>query len=340
MLTATDGNKVAAMGKEISKMGRLIELIEERSNICNVIEEGKAMLHEEKDEDMIALIGEDITSSQEKLDEVEEELIKSLIPRDEADDRPIILEIRAGTGGDEASLFAQEMFSMYEKYTKLQGWKWEQLSFSTTDIGGFKEAQALIQGDGVYHDLKFESGVHRVQRIPSNDKVIHTSAITVVVLPQAQELDVVIKNEDIKIDLYRSSGKGGQSVNTTDSAVRMTHIPTGVVVAMQDERSQVANRKKAMMVLRSRIYDYERKVKEAEERGIRQAVDGTGDRSDKIRTYNFPQDRCTDHRVGMTINGLDGLLKGEKLWEIIQHLQEDDRKSRLEFFMSKHATSL
>ena len=340
MLTATDGNKVAAMGKEISKMGRSIELIEERSNICNVIEEGKAMLHEEKDEDMIALIGEDITSSQEKLDEVEEELIKSLIPRDEADDRPIILEIRAGTGGDEASLFAQEMFSMYEKYTKLQGWKWEQLSFSTTDIGGFKEAQALIQGDGVYHDLKFESGVHRVQRIPSNDKVIHTSAITVVVLPQAQELDVVIKNEDIKIDLYRSSGKGGQSVNTTDSAVRMTHIPTGVVVAMQDERSQVANRKKAMMVLRSRIYDYERKVKEAEERGIRQAVDGTGDRSDKIRTYNFPQDRCTDHRVGMTINGLDGLLKGEKLWEIIQHLQEDDRKSRLEFFMSKHATSL
>ena len=337
MLTVTDGSKVATIGKEISKMGPLIELIEERTGICKNIKDCESLLDEESDEEMKTLIGEDITSSQEKLDQVEEKLIHALTPRDDADDRPVILEIRAGTGGDEASLFAHEIFTMYEKYSKLQGWKWEQLSFSTTDIGGFKEAQASVNGDGVYQDLKFESGVHRVQRVPSNDKVIHTSAITVVVLPQAEEFDVDIRNEDIKVDLYRSSGKGGQSVNTTDSAVRMTHLPTGVVVAMQDERSQIANRKKAMIVLRSRVYDYQRKIRDAEERGLRQSVDGSGDRSDKVRTYNFPQDRCTDHRVGITINGLDGLLKGEKLWEILQCLQEDDRKKRLEVFLAKVA---
>jgi peptide chain release factor 1 len=340
MISAIENSKVAKIGKELAKMEKSVGLIVDRDTIIKEIDENKKLLVEEmtktpKDEDMISLISEEISISTGKLSEIEDQLIDTLTPQDEADDRPVILEVRAGTGGDEASLFAHEMFKMYENYSINKGWRFEQLSLSETDIGGFKEAQASIQGENVYKNLKFESGVHRVQRIPCNDTKIQTSAASVIVLPEAEEVDVVIRTQDIRIDTYKSGGKGGQSVNTTDSAVRMTHLPTGIVVSMQDERSQIQNRTKAMKVLRSRIFDLERKRKEAALKGERASVDSSGDRSDKIRTYNFPQDRITDHRVGVTINGIESLMAGENLEFIIDALRENEEKKSLDDFVAQ-----
>jgi peptide chain release factor 1 len=254
-----------------------------------------------------------------------------MLPRDAADARPAMLEIRAGTGGEEAALFAADLYRMYERYAADQGWKVEPISMSASDIGGFKEIVANVSGTGVFAKLKFESGVHRVQRVPVTESGgrIHTSAATVAVLPEPTEVDMTIDENDLRIDIYRSSGAGGQHVNTTDSAVRITHIPTGIVVAMQDERSQHKNRAKAMQVLRARLFEKRREEAHGAEAEARKAMVGSGDRSERIRTYNFPQGRVTDHRIGLTLHKLDEVLAGPGLGELIDALIAEDEAKRL-----------
>jgi peptide chain release factor 1 len=254
-----------------------------------------------------------------------------LLPKDEADAKNVILEVRAGTGGDEAALFAGDLFRMYCRHAELQGWKVNILSVSESDVGGYKEVSASITGTGVFAQLKFESGVHRVQRVPATESGgrIHTSAATVAVLPEAEEVDVQINESDLRIDTYRASGAGGQHVNTTDSAVRITHIPTNTVVTVQDERSQHKNKAKAMKVLRARIYDNMRQIADAERTEARKGQVGTGDRSERIRTYNFPQGRVSDHRINLTLYKLDRLIAGDALHEMIDALQTEDQANRL-----------
>jgi peptide chain release factor 1 len=245
--------------------------------------------------------------------------------------------VRSGTGGDEASLFAGELFKMYAKYAALQGWKREELSLSKTEIGGFKEAQASVIGDSVFRYLKFESGTHRVQRVPVNDVKIQTSAAAVLVLPEVTEVECVIRKQDLKIDVFRSSGAGGQSVNVTESAVRMTHIPTGIVVSMQDERSQIQNRARALQYIRAKVFDLQQRQAIAAQNKARNDVAGSGDRSDKVRTFNFPQDRVTDHRVGVSITGVERVLQGVELQTLVDALVEDEKKERLEKFVKSLA---
>jgi len=263
--------------------------------------------------------------------ELEKKLEILLLPKDPNDEKNILLEIRAGTGGDEASLFASDLFRMYSKYAESQGWKIEVLNTSWTGVGGLKEIILMISGIRVYSQLKYESGVHRVQRVPKTEAQgrIHTSAVTVAVLPEADEVEVNIKPEDIKIDVFRSSGPGGQSVNTTDSAVRITHIPSGAVVSCQDEKSQHKNKAKALKILRARLYDLEQQKQEKERSEHRKSQIGTGDRSEKIRTYNFPQSRVTDHRIGLTLHSLQNILEGH-LEELIPPLQNHFQKLKLE----------
>eukprot|EP01034_Spumella_vulgaris_P031417 gene31417-38800_t len=250
----------------------------------------------------------------------EEDIITVLTPKDEADDRNVVIEVRAGTGGDEASLFAGEIFRMYQRYAAHQGWKWEEMSVMRSEVGGFKEAQAMVSGESVFKHLKFESGVHRVQRIPSNDTKIQTSAASVIVLPEAEDMDVEIRTSDLRIDVFRAGGAGGQSVNKTESAVRMVHLPTGLTVCMQDERSQIQNRARALKYLKAKLYDLERRKHTAARSELRTAAQGTGDRSDKIRTYNFPQDRVSDHRISLTMSGTERVMAGESLDSLIQAL--------------------
>jgi len=254
-----------------------------------------------------------------------------LLPKDEADERNAILEVRAGTGGEEAALFASELFRMYQRYAALKGWKFEIMELSETGIGGFKEAIASISGRNVFERLKFESGVHRVQRVPETEGSgrVHTSAATVAVLPEAEEVDIKIDEKDLRIDVFRSSGPGGQSVNTTDSAVRITHIPTGLVVSQQDEKSQHKNKAKGMKVLRARLYERERQQKAAERAASRKSQVGSGDRSERIRTYNFPQGRVSDHRINLTLYKIDKVINGEALDEIIDPLIAEDQAERL-----------
>ncbi len=266
-----------------------------------------------------------------KLLEIERRVKVLLLPRDEADARNAIIEVRAGTGGEEAALFAAELFRMHQRYAELRGWKCEVMHISETGLGGVKEAVAAVSGRDVFGRLKYESGVHRVQRVPETEASgrIHTSAATVAVLPEAEEIDVQIEERDLRIDVFRSRGPGGQSVNTTDSAVRITHIPTGVVVVQQDEKSQHKNKAKAMRVLRARLYQRERDAKEAERAATRKGQIGTGDRSERIRTYNFPQNRITDHRIGLTLYKLDEVLSGAALDEVIEPLMAEDQAERL-----------
>lgn len=286
---------------------------------------------DDSDPEMKALAEEEIARLREELPLVERALAVAMLPRDSADARPAMLEIRAGTGGDEAALFAADLFRMYERYAAEQGWRVETISVNASDIGGFKEVVANVTGTGVFAKLKFESGVHRVQRVPVTESGgrIHTSAATVAVLPEPSEVDVSIEDKDLKIDIYRSSGAGGQHVNTTDSAVRITHVPTGIVVAMQDERSQHRNRDKAMQVLRARLYEKRREEVHGAEAEARKAMVGSGDRSERIRTYNFPQGRVTDHRIGLTLHKLDDVLAGPGLAELIDALIAEDEAKRL-----------
>lgn len=266
-----------------------------------------------------------------RLPDAERTLALKLLPRDAADDRAAMLEVRAGTGGDEAALFAGDLLRMYQRYADIQGWKFELISASASEIGGYKEAVASISGPGVFARLKFESGVHRVQRVPVTESGgrIHTSAATVAVLPEAEDVDVQIDDKDLRIDVYRSSGPGGQSVNTTDSAVRITHLPTGLVVIQQDEKSQHKNKAKALKVLRTRLFEMERERLASERAGARKSMVGSGDRSERIRTYNFPQGRITDHRINLTKHNLDEVLEGSGLTEIIDALVAEDEAERL-----------
>ncbi|WP_428331872.1 peptide chain release factor 1 [Novosphingobium sp.] len=283
------------------------------------------------DADMRALAEEESVRLRADLAQAELALALAMLPRDTADARPAMLEIRAGTGGDEAALFAADLYRMYERYAAERGWKVELISANVSDIGGFKEVVAHVAGQGVFAALKYESGVHRVQRVPVTESGgrIHTSAATVAILPEPDEVDVTIDERDLKIDIYRASGAGGQHVNTTDSAVRLTHLPTGIVVIQQDERSQHKNRAKAMQVLRTRVYDLRRAQAQGAEAEARRAMVGSGDRSERIRTYNFPQGRVTDHRINLTLHRLPEILAGTGLGELIDALISEDQAKRL-----------
>ena len=308
--------------KAHSELSEVVEKYREWKGIQKSLEETQALFEEASaDAEMKALAQEELADLEKRQAKVEEELRILLLPRDPNDEKNVVLEIRAGTGGDEATLFAQEIFRMYDRYAESQGWRVEVLSTSLSGIGGLKEVIALIEGQKVYSKLKYESGVHRVQRVPATEQQgrIHTSAITVAVLPEADEVEIEIDPKDIRIDTFCSSGPGGQSVNTTYSAVRITHLPTGMVVSCQDEKSQIKNRSKALRVLRSRLYEMKLQEQQAQITEERRSMVGTGDRSEKIRTYNFPQNRLSDHRIGLTIHQLDRVMDG-KLDDIIEAL--------------------
>jgi peptide chain release factor 1 len=289
-----------------------------------------AEMTHEADEELRAMAAEELVENKAQLEAAERALALKLLPRDAADDRPAMLEVRAGTGGDEAALFAGDLLRMYQRYAEIMGWRFEMVSATAAELGGFKEAIASVTGQGVFARLKFESGVHRVQRVPVTESGgrIHTSAATVAVLPEAEEVDVQIDEKDLRIDIYRASGPGGQGVNTTDSAVRITHIPTNIVVIQQDERSQHKNKAKAMKVLRTRLYEAERERLNAERTGARRSMVGSGDRSERIRTYNFPQGRVTDHRINLTLHRLPEILEGQ-MDELVAALIAEDEAERL-----------
>jgi peptide chain release factor 1 len=283
------------------------------------------------DAEMRSLAEDELAAAARRLPELERRILLSLLPKDEADEKNAILEVRAGTGGEEAALFAAELYEMYRRYAALQGWRFETIEVNETGLGGFKEASATITGRNVFRRLKFESGVHRVQRVPEteNQGRIHTSAATVAVLPEAEDVDIQIDEKDLRIDVFRSQGSGGQSVNTTDSAVRITHIPTNTVVQCQDEKSQHKNKAKALKVLRARLYDAERSRADAERAASRKGQVGSGDRSERIRTYNFPQGRVTDHRINLTLYKIDKVMVGEALDELVDALIAQDEAERL-----------
>jgi peptide chain release factor 1 len=320
------------MSKEYAELSPVVETVTALRKAEAEKKELEALMRDASaDAEMRELAEQEYKALRARLPEMEQRLKVMLLPKDEADERNAILEVRAGTGGEEASLFAADLFRMYQRYADIHRWRFEAMQISETGLGGCKEATALISGQGVFARLKFESGVHRVQRVPATEASgrIHTSAATVAVLPEAEEVDIQIDDKELRIDVYRSSGPGGQSVNTTDSAVRITHLPTGIVVIQQDEKSQHKNRAKAMKVLRARLYEAERERREAERARTRKTQVGTGDRSERIRTYNFPQGRVTDHRIDLTLHKLDRVLAGEALDEIIEALIADDQATRL-----------
>lgn len=324
----TEYQKIAKKRSEIEPIKFTFS---EYQKIKKDIEEAQKIIETEKDPELRNMAYEEIQNLKPKLEEVEKKLKLLLLPKDENDSRDIIVEIRAGTGGEEAALFAADLYRMYTKYADKQGWKHELMSINETGLGGIKEVIFSIQGQGVYGKMKFESGVHRVQRVPTTEASgrIHTSAATVAVLPEADEVDVQIDEKDLRIEVFRSSGPGGQSVNTTDSAVRITHIPTGITVSCQDEKSQHKNKAKALRILRARLLDMARAEQERKIAENRRAQVGSGDRSERIRTYNFPQQRLTDHRIGLTLYKLTDILEGE-LDEVINALIEADQIKKLQ----------
>ena len=322
-------DRFVAVSKEYAELEPVAEAAKE---VRRLRQESESLQHmmQDADPELRGMAEEELHANRAALEAAERTLALSLLPKDAADQRAAMLEIRAGTGGDEAALFAGDLFRMYQRYAERQGWKVELISASPAEMGGYKEVVASVTGAGVFAKLKFESGVHRVQRVPVTEAGgrIHTSAATVAVLPEAEDVDVRIEEKDLRVDIYRSSGPGGQGVNTTDSAVRITHLPTGIVVIQQDERSQIKNRAKAMKVLRTRLYEAERQRLDAERSGTRKSMVGSGDRSERIRTYNFPQGRVTDHRINLTLHRLPEILEGD-MDELVGALVAADEADRL-----------
>jgi peptide chain release factor 1 len=325
------GSEVAKLTKEYSDLAPLVDSIAALRKAEAEMADVEALAADGSDPEMRAVAQSELQALRERLPQLEQQVKLLLLPKDEADERNAILEVRAGTGGEEAALFAAALFRMYQRYAAQRGWRFEVMEVSETGLGGFKEAIASISGRDVFHRLKFESGVHRVQRVPETEGSgrIHTSAATVAVLPEAEEVDIHIDDKDLRVDVFRSSGPGGQSVNTTDSAVRITHLPTGIVVQQQDEKSQHKNKAKALKVLRARLYERERQAKEAERAASRKNQVGSGDRSERIRTYNFPQGRVSDHRINLTLYKIDKVMSGEALDEFIDALLAEDQAARL-----------
>jgi peptide chain release factor 1 len=330
-----DSAKFTQASKEYAELGPLVEKVRELRAAQKEGQDLAAMLADPStDAEMKALAEEEFRAAKERVPQLERSVQLMLLPRDEADARNAILEVRAGTGGEEAALFAADLFRMYQRYAALRGWKFEIMELSDSGMGGYREATATVTGKDVFARLKFESGVHRVQRVPATESQgrIHTSAATVAVLPEAEEVDIKIEDKDLRIDVFRSSGPGGQSVNTTDSAVRITHLPTGVVVSQQDEKSQHKNKAKAMKILRARLYEAQRQKLHDERAASRKGQVGSGDRSERIRTYNFPQGRCTDHRINLTLYELDKVMDGTALDKVVEALIADDEAARLSEF--------
>lgn len=317
--------------KEHSDLTPIIDKYKEYQKTLSEIDDALVMLDDHLDDDFKELVKEELAENKNNVERLEEELRFLLIPKDPNDDKNVIVEIRGGAGGDEAALFAADLFRMYSRYAERNHWNTETMSLNESGIGGFKEAIFMIKGQGAYSKLKYESGVHRVQRIPSTESSgrIHTSTVTVAVLAEVEDVDVQINPSDVRVDVFRSSGNGGQSVNTTDSAVRLTHIPTGLIISCQDEKSQHKNKDKAFKVLRARLYELEQSRQQAEMAAEKKSQVGTGDRSERIRTYNFPQGRVTDHRVGLTLHKLDQVLDGD-IEEFIQTLTTVDQTEKLQ----------
>ena len=329
---ALESQEIVRLSKERAELTPVVECIRElRAKQSEIADLEVLVADGDTEQEMRDMAREEIDTLKAALPDLEMRLKVMLLPKDAADEKNAILEVRAGTGGDEAALFAGDLLRMYQRYAEKHGWRFETMQTSESAIGGVKEAVAEISGKGVFAKLKFESGVHRVQRVPETESGgrIHTSAATVAVLPEAEEVDVQIDEKDLRIDVFRASGPGGQSVNTTDSAVRITHLPTGLVVSQQDEKSQHKNRAKAMKVLRARLFEAERAAKDAERAAARKGQVGSGDRSERIRTYNFPEGRVSDHRIKLTLHKLDRVLEGEALDEIIDALIADDQATRL-----------
>lgn len=325
-----DQNRFRKLMKEQNDLAPIVAACNEYKACKQAIEDSLAMLDEESDEELREMAKEELNASKARVEELEQEIKILLLPKDPNDEKNVFIEIRGGAGGDEAALFAAEVYRMYAKYAEKNRWKVEMVNLNENGIGGFKECVFMISGQGAYSKFKYESGVHRVQRVPETESGgrIHTSTITVAIMPEVEEVDVELDMNDCKFDVFRASGNGGQCVNTTDSAVRLTHIPTGIVISCQDEKSQIKNKEKALKVLRSKLYELEQERKHAEEASLRKNQVGTGDRSEKIRTYNFPQGRCTDHRIKLTLYKLEAIMDGD-LDELIDNLIAADQAAKL-----------
>ena len=330
--TELKASELADLSRELSEIKSITDLVNKKDVLVKEILDLSEIINDKNvDGDIKDIATDEFNLLKKNINDLENEIQFALLPKDKDDTRNVILEVRAGTGGDEAGLFASDLFFMYEKLSIKNKWKFEVMDVSETSVGGYKEAQANIIGNGVFGRLKFESGVHRVQRVPTTETSgrIHTSAATVAVLPEAEDLEILIAEKDLRVDVFRSSGPGGQSVNTTDSAVRITHIPSGIVVSQQDEKSQHKNRAKAMKILQSRLYEVERQKQQDQRSSARKNQVGSGDRSERIRTYNFPQGRVTDHRINLTLHKLEKILSGEALDNLIDALVVEDRMLKL-----------
>ena len=326
-----DSKRFMELSKEMADLRETVEKYEKYKQVVQQIKDDEEMLSTGLDDEMAAMVKEELSDSKNEKQKLEQEIKILLLPKDPNDDKDLIMEIRGAAGGDEASLFAADLFSMYSKYAERQGWSIEVIDKNMTEVGGFKEIALTINGKNVWSKLKYESGAHRVQRVPVTESAgrVHTSTATVVVMPEEEDVEIDLDPKDIRVDVYRSSGAGGQHINKTSSAVRMTHLPTGIVVAMQDQRSQQQNREKAMKILKARVYDYYKSQEQSEYDENRKSAVGTGDRSERIRTYNYPQNRVTDHRIGLSLNKLDRIMNGE-LDDVIDALVLYDQTKALE----------